>query len=153
MKAQNSVQTSLTRWHVDPFKSSGAVKAPTHSLQINLTGLDADQLLELRARVDSLLPVRSLKDLDLAQELVLQVQALQALQSRVMNDLETPVNQVAQVANSLSAALSNLIKVQESTYDSERIKRLESVMIETLSTLSASAQAKFLKAYEEALGG
>ena len=137
----------------DPFKSAAPRTAPTHSLQIDLSGLEADQLLELRARVDSLLPVRSLKDLDLAQELVLQVQALQALQTRVMRDETVPPNQVAQCANSLSAALANLIKVQETTYDSERIKRLEAVMIETLGTLSASAQAKFLKAYEEALGG
>lgn len=138
---------------LDPFKSAAAKTAPTHNLQIDLSGLEVDQLLELRARVDSLLPVRSLKDLDLAQELVLQVQALQALQMRVMGDETVPVNQVAQVANSLSAALANLIRVQETTYDSERVKRLEALMIETLSTLSASAQSKFLKSYEEALGG
>lgn len=137
---------------LDPFKSSGAKTAPTHNLQINLSGLEPDQLLELRARVDSLLPVRSLKDLDLAQELVLQVQALQALQMRVMNDAgETPVNQIAQVANSLSAALSNLIKVQNDVYTSERLKTIESVLIEAVKTLPTEAQESFFGEYEKAL--
>lgn len=136
----------------DPFKSAAPRTAPTHSLQIDLSGLEADQLLELRARVDNLLPVRSLKDLDLAQELVLQVQALQALQTRVMNDAgETPVNQIAQVANSLSAALGNLIKVQSDVYTSERLKAIESVLIEAVKTLPNDAQEAFFGEYERAL--
>jgi uncharacterized protein with PhoU and TrkA domain len=137
---------------LDPFKSVGVKAPPTHNLQINLTGLEPDQLLELRARVDSMLPVRSLKDLDLASELVLQVMALQALQTRVMNDAgETPVNQIAQVANSLSAALGNLIKVQSDVYTSERLKTIESLLIEQVKTLPMEAQEAFFDAYEKAL--
>lgn len=137
---------------IDPFKSAPSKTASTHNLQIDLSGLEADQLLELRARVDSLLPVRSLKDLDLAQELVLQVQALQALQTRVMSDVgETPVNQIAQVANSLSSALGNLIKVQSDVYTSERLKTIESVLIEAVKTLPNDAQEVFFGEYERAL--
>lgn len=139
---------------IDPFKATTASKAPerpTHHLQIDLSGLEVDQLLELRLRLDNLLPVRSLRDMNLERELVLQVQALQTLQMRVMSDDTVPANQQAQVANALSAALSNLIKLQSDIHNSERLKIIESVLIETVKTLPMDAQEKFFDEYERSL--
>ena len=62
------------------------------------------ELLDLRARIERRLPARSLKDLDLERELVLQVMALQQLQNSVIDDDDTPANQKAQTASALSAA-------------------------------------------------
>ena len=111
------------------------------------------ELLDLRARIERRLPARSLKDLDLERELVLQVMALQELQNRVIDDDDTPANQKAQVANSLSAALTTLVKLQAEVHNSERLKRLEGTMIDTLNELPTEAAEAFLAKYEQALEG
>lgn len=109
------------------------------------------ELLDLRARIERRLPARSLKDLDLESELVLQARALQQLQNSVIGDESTAANQKAQVANSLSAALVNLVKVQNEVYSTERVKRLEAVMISTLNALPQEAADKFLAEYDAAV--
>ena len=119
---------------------------------IGLENMPVDQLLELRRQIESLLPVKDIKDVNLSRELVLQVQALQALQQRVLTDNEAPANQQAQVANSLSSALVNLVKVQTEVYTSERLKVIESILVECLKSLPIETQREFLDAYEEALG-
>jgi len=118
-----------------------------------LPGLALRDLLDLRTRIEALLPARSLQDLNLERELVLQVMALQAMQGEVISDPDIPANQRAQVANSLSAALANLVKVQESTYSAERFKRIERLLIETLRELPEDAASAFLDKYEKALAG
>lgn len=135
----------------DPFtRTAGHVVVA--SAAATLANMQVDELIEMRRQIEDLLPVKDLKDLNLARELVLQVQALQALQQRVIQDTETPVNQVAQVANSLSSALTNLLKVQTEVYTSERLKKLENILIECLNKLPMAAQEEFLNEYERALG-
>ena len=114
--------------------------------------MPVDQLMALRAEIDAYLPVRDLQDINLSRELELQVQALQALQLRVMNDMDTPANQIAQCANSLSAALVNLVKVQLDVFTSERLKKIEAILIECVKDLPSEAQIAFFDAYERALG-
>lgn len=111
------------------------------------------ELLDLRARIERRLPARSLKELDLERELTLQFLALQQLQNDVIDDGDTPANQKAQVANSLSAALVNLVKLQGDVHSSERMKRIESILIDTLKDLPVEAVEAFLANYEQALEG
>ena len=111
------------------------------------------ELLDLRARIERRLPARSLKDLDLERELVLQVMALQELQNKVIDDDDTPANQKAQTASALSAALMNLVKVQSEVHNSERMKKIEAALIDTLNELPQEAAAAFLGRYEQALEG
>ena len=118
---------------------------------IGLGNMPVDELLELRRQIETLLPVKDLKDLNLSRELVLQVQALQALQQRVMSDTSTPANQIAQCANSLSAALVNLVKLQSDVYTSERLKRIEACLVECVQTLPTNTQEEFFSQYEEML--
>lgn len=135
----------------DVFAKPKDVLQPT-SPHSDLANMAVDELLEMRRQIETLLPVKDIKDLNLSRELVLQVQALQALQQRVLSDGEAPANQQAQVANSLSAALVNLVKLQTDVYTSERMKVIEAILVETLKTLPIEAQREFLDAYEEALG-
>ena len=65
---------------------------------------------------------------------MLQVLALQQMQSAVINDEYTPASQRAQVAQP-SAALSNLVKVQGGAHTSERLKTIETVLIRVVKTL------------------
>lgn len=117
----------------------------------NLDTLSITELLSLRTQVEQRLPARDLQDLDLARELVLQVLALQQMQQKALEDGDTPVNQLAQAANSLSAALTNLVKLQADVYSSERFKKIEQVLIDTLQVLPTETQETFITAYTAAL--
>ena len=75
------------------------------------------------------------------------------MQNDVIDDDDTPANQKAQVANSLSAALVNLVKLQGDVHSSERMKRIESILIDTLKDLPVEAVEAFLANYEQALEG
>ena len=129
-------------------KPKDASPKPTSSL----ASMEVDELLELRRQIEALLPVKDIKDLNLSRELVLQVQALQALQQRVLGDGDAPANQQAQVANSLSSALVNLVRVQTEVYTSERLKIIETILVECINTLPMDVQEAFLSRYEDALG-
>lgn len=111
------------------------------------------ELLEIRGLVESRLPPASLKDIDLERELGLQVKALQGLQARVLGDSSASPQHRAQVANSLSAALANLGKVQESVWKTERVKVMERTLVDCLQHLPKEVAADFLSKYEVALGG
>lgn len=124
----------------NPFRS--------HSGPVNdLDNMSLSDLLALRNQVEQRLPARDLKDMDLNRELVLQVLALQQLQSDVLNDEDVPANQQAQVANSLSAALTTLVKLQADVYTSERLKRLEAIYVDALRALPEPAQHDAIAAY------
>jgi hypothetical protein len=120
---------------------------------VNLSNFTLQDLLKLRAEIEQKLPARSLKDIDLERELVLQWMASQELQNRILQDQETPANQKAQVANSTATILQQLGKLQIEIHSSERLKKIEAILIETLQTLPTEAQEAFFVAYAEALEG
>jgi hypothetical protein len=136
-----------------PQAAEGAQKRVTHSLQVNLDGMPVDELLELRTLIDQKLPARQLKDIDLEQELVLQLLATQELQRKVLKDDEAPANQMAQVSNAVQAALQNLVKLQGEVFKSERLKRLETILLECIKDLPHEVQDQFLTLYELRLEG
>jgi len=117
----------------DPFsiRDPAPALAPTKP-KVSLEGLEPHELISLRAEIEARLPVKSLQDTDLVRELVLQMVSLQSLQNQVLASTDTPANQMAQVANSLSSALANLVKVQGDLYTSERFKKIEGLLIEYL---------------------
>lgn len=108
-------------------------------------------LLDLRARVERRLPAKSLKDLNLERELTLQFLALQQLQNRVIDDDDASPSHRAQVANSLSAALANLVKIESAVYTSTRLKQIEAALIDTLNDMPTEAAEQFLSRYEAEL--
>lgn len=116
---------------------------------IDLDELDMIQLLTLRALVDQRLPTSKLQDVDMSEELVLQMMAIKALQADVSEDRKVPANQRAQVANSLSAALVNLVKLQSDVYTSERFKRMEQFLVDFLNSIeSLSKRKEMFERYE-----
>lgn len=119
---------------------------------VDLDSYDDDQLIELRAEIDERLPAKRLKDVNLEEELVRQLTVAQSLQRATLEDFECPANQKAQVLNSVASALAVLGKLQVELYSSERLKRAESVMIETISSLPKEQQVSFLDLYEANLG-
>ena len=136
----------------DPFEAAArAPSARSRPLPADMDFADwpLDELLAMPSAIEAVLPVKSLKDMDLARELVLQVQSLQQLQQTVAADNDTPVNQKAQVANSLSSALVNLVKLQNDVYTAERFKKIEAFVIQFLNTMATpELRAEALSRYE-----
>ena len=141
-----------------PPASGAALKLPadnvvkaTHNLQIDLENMPLAERLELRTRIEKSLPVKDLKDVDLSRELVLQMLSTQELQADVMGDDEVPANQKAQTANAVAGILANLIKLQSEVYTSERLKKIEQVLVATVGMFPETVGREFFAEYEKAL--
>jgi hypothetical protein len=131
---------------------AGTVSAPAEAQPFaSLDSMELGALLELRGEIDQRLPARSLADLDLEEELLLQFARTKQLYDAVTKDKSTPANQKAQVANSCTTILDQLAKMQGKIFSAERNKALEHVLIRTLKTLPEAAQREFFERYELAL--
>lgn len=128
-------------------------KPPSIVETLGIGTLNEVELIQLRAEIDKMLPTKALVDLNLERELVLQLITVQNLQHITLSDENVPANQQAQTANTVAAALATLSKLQAEVYTSERVKRLEQILIESLNTLPKEAQETFLDLYEERLQG
>ncbi len=119
---------------------------------VDLASYDDEQLIELRAEIDELLPAKRLKDINLEEELVRQLALVQKLQRDVLNDSEnTPANQMAQCAGAVANVLAVLSKLQVEVYSSERLKVIEGILIECVGTLPQGTQEEFFAEYERRL--
>ena len=110
---------------------------------------DVEELLELRASIDALLPSTALRDMDLEKEMVLQYHRVVALQTRVLGDDRTPANQLAQVSNAVANTLQQLVTMQTKFHTSERFKKMESLMIHYMKKLPLDVAEAFLDEYEK----
>lgn len=119
---------------------------------VALEALSLAELLELRASIDALLPPRKLSDLDIEEELLLQFARTKALYDRIADDVATPANQRAQVANSVTTIMDQLIKMQARLYSAERVKAIEQALIRVLRELGdEKLLARFFEVYERQL--
>ena len=136
-----------------PLSSEGPIPAAHHVDHRGnpFHGLTEDQLLELRSNLDALLPTRRLKDVNMEVELVRQLAVVHRLQKEVVTDENTPANQKSQVAGAVANVLAVLSKLQVELYSSERLKNIESILIECLQELPTETQEKFFIAYEAKL--
>lgn len=110
--------------------------------------MDVEELLRLRAEIDSRLPATRLSDMNLEEELVRQYLQIQALQTVVMEDKTTPANQKAQVAATVANTLQHLVKMQTEYHTAERFKAIENLMIKYFKTLPLDVVEKFMDEYE-----
>lgn len=94
--------------------------------------------------------VKTLKDLDLDKELLDQYQSAKQLLSDVQYEEGVPLNQKAQITNTITSILQAIIKMQQDLYNIEKIKLIENVLIETLKEHETLRDA-FLEKYEQAL--
>jgi hypothetical protein len=115
---------------------------------VTLSTLTQDELRQLRAEIDLILPPQKLQDIDLEEELVEQYQKVKRLQEDVLNDLETPANQRAQVAGQVASTLQQLIKMQTEYHTSERFKAIENILIRHIKKLPHDVAEAFINDYE-----
>lgn len=90
-----------------------------------------------------------LSDLDLDQELLHQYKAAVASYEEVRY-VDTPANQKAQLLNSITSIITNIVKLQTDLLNAERLKKLESTLISVLKKYP-EMRSEFLEEYERAL--
>lgn len=91
---------------------------------------------------------RSLKDLNLEVELLDQYKRALLLMDTLGEN--TPANQQAQVLNSCTSIIQQIIKTQSDLYNVETIKVMEATLLDTLKKFP-ELQEDFMRAYSKAL--
>lgn len=104
-----------------------------------------EDLLELRAQIDQMLPAKKLADMNLEQELVVQFLTVKALQTNVLASNEE-ANKKAQVCNTVASTMQQLVKMQTELHTAERLKEIESHLIRSL---NAAVPEQYLTAFFE----
>ena len=94
-----------------------------------------------------LVEIRQIKDVNLEAELVNQFDTLKRLQDDVLHDESIPLNQRAQLANTVVSALGQLIKLQIDLQRDEVMKIMEATLIESIKTLPEETKDAFFKDY------
>lgn len=100
--------------------------------------------------VNTTISAKTLAELDLDHELLTQYKAAQTLLTEAAYDKVTPLNQKAQVLNSITAIITQIIKLQQEVHSIEEVKEIEAALIETLKEFP-EIKEKFLKAYKKRL--
>lgn len=132
------------------FSLASKPKAATFSAD-HLNSLSEIELLELRGKIDTILQIQ-IGDLNLGEELSLQLRKAKSLFDKVSEDKNTPVNQQAQLFNSIQALIDKLIKSRKIVFSQERLRRYEVAMLAALETLqNTAAKEAFLDLYQEYL--
>jgi hypothetical protein len=119
------------------------------SSKIDLDKLDQKGLLELHAKVESRLVGMRLSDVNLEKETLLQFHRAKMLQEDAnKSGTEVPMNQRAQVQNSLGNLLTTLAKMQMDLHDSESIKRMKAAVIKVMKEQDKAVQDRFFELLE-----
>jgi len=113
---------------------------------IDLSAYTPAELLRLRERLYENLPLR-LSSLNLEEELVAQLHSAKAL---LVDCGDAPANQRAQVSNTITAVLKQIVDMQIALTTTETIKRMERILLATLKKYP-DLQEPFLAEYEESL--
>lgn len=93
----------------------------------------------------------SLKNLDLDAELYNAYAKAKNYLADVQSDDQVPANQLAQLMNTISAILKEIVKMQTDLYNAERVKKLEAAMIQAIKLAPPESQQAFLEQYEALL--
>jgi len=115
---------------------------------LDFSGYDVEALEAIQRKLAEILPSKTLLDVNLEHELLNLLRTGQQLMTAVLSDTDVPANQKAQVVNSLASTIDQLVRLQNSVYDSERVKRLEYVFTRTLKSLPTEVAEITLQTYK-----
>lgn len=121
-----------------------------NSSKTDLDSLNQVELLELHAKIESRLTGIRLSEVNLEKETLIQFQRAKALQEKANEAKDVPVNQLAQVQNSIRNILESLGKMQMDLHDSETIKRWKAALIRVVKAQSEEFQKAFFEALDHA---
>ena len=93
----------------------------------------------------------SLKNLDLDAELYNAYAKAKNYLADVQSDEQVPPNQLAQLMNTISAILKEIVKMQTELHNAERVKKLEAAMIQAIKLAPKKSQDVFFEQYSAIL--
>lgn len=140
----------------NPSNSTGlrsfSLKKEPVSSKTDVDSMSQEELLALRAKIDSKLTGIRLSDMNLEQETLIQYKQAKQLQLDANATGEganaVPMNQRAQVQNSLASLLKDLAKMQMELHDSESLKRLRAAVIKVVRMQPKEFQDQFFDALD-----
>lgn len=118
----------------------------TSKFDLNL--MDQAELLDLHAKVEAKLTGLRLSDVNLEKETLLQFHRAKALQEKANTANDVPVNQLAQVQNSIRTILESLGKMQMDLHDSETMKRWKAALVRVVKKQPKAFQDEFFEMVE-----
>lgn len=124
---------------------------PQDNGKIKVKGMTREQLLDLHAKVENELGGLGLMEVNLVKETLLQIHRAKLLQETASQAKDAPLNQKAQVQNSLGSMLTQLAKVQIDLFNSERIKRIQGAVVKVVKTLPKPQQDQFFEMLQDEL--
>ena len=116
---------------------------------INLAAYSPTELLQLRARIDEVLPSAELEDINLSEELIRAFQLAKGLLDDAREDDEIPLSQKSATLNSINAILKNLAELQKSLSTVERQQKLERALVAALQQFPGLQDAFFCQFEQE----
>lgn len=117
---------------------------------LRLDSMAPEQLIEVYEEVRKRLPPIQIAKMNVEEELLLQFHTVRKLQTEIIGEDGVAPNQKAQVANTVGNCLERIAKMQDEIYDSERFKRIESLLIRMLRKIPKDVAEEFLRNYEAA---
>lgn len=114
--------------------------------KVDVESMNQADLLALHAKIEGKLTGITLSDVNLAKQALIQLKQAQILQIDATEDKKNvPMNQRAQVQNSIAGIIDKLAKIQMELYDSEYLKRLKGAVIKVVKTLPKPQQIQFFE--------
>lgn len=136
----------LSKNDLPPPLARHTLSTPTTSFE----NLPEAALIALRQEIDSRLTL-DLASINMKEELALQFKQAKALYAAAETDETTPMNQKAQVLNSLSTIIAAISKTSAEVYSVERLKKLEAATLHALEFLPRESKERFFDLYEQYL--
>lgn len=116
-----------------------------------LNALPDDAAMRVRQFLDATLHI-DIGSLDLADELAITYRQGKNLLAQIENDHTTPVNQKAQMFNTVQAQLKQMVDMREEVYSQERLKRFEGALLKVFKVLpDDNARHIFFETYSDYL--
>ena len=134
-----------------PVKLEEPPKKEKPKAPVTWAELPVDVLIQFYDEIRACLPPVKLEEMNLEEELLLQYHSLRTLQTNVLTDETLPLNQRAQVANSVVSTLDRLVQAQSEVYSQERFKDIENILIRHLKKLPEDVAEAFLLDYKALL--
>ncbi len=135
--------------YLDDFSLQAPVEGPE---TFDIEGMSQGELLALHGKIEGKLTGLTLEEVNLTRESLLQLQKAKILQAEATKKgTNVPMNQQAQVQNSIASILLTLAKVQMELYTSERHKRIQSAVVRVVKTLPKPQQDQFFTLLEQEL--